>query len=647
MSAIAGVLSRGGAPVNREALAAISSGLHTMGPDDETAAFSPRVGMVHRPFHTDSRSRQSAQPLVTIDGSMLSIDGRLDNVDDLRRRLGSTRALGSDAELVMAAYRSWGCDGFAHLIGDFALSLWDASESRLLLACDGLGRRPLYYYASIDYVYWASRCRPLLSALRIPIAVSEEYVADFLANRTPSSSPFVGIHSVLGGHVLCVDDKGIAVKRYWSFDPGRRVSYRTDEEYASHFAEVFREAVACRLQADSPVFCELSGGLDSSSIACTADRLIREGVVDVPAMQTLSYVFGQSVSSDETPFIETIEGHLGKQGIRVLEENVPVLQPLPVSIVPDIPTSMLAFSARYEWVAQVMKEHGARVMLSGMGGDQAFWSQGGVGLPLADLLVQGRLRDVVDECHAWSRAYRQPFLFTLWRGALRPLLSRGLEASVQSEIPVGEWFDKHFLKRVGFGARMLPMSDDIGFDRPSTARHYGTVRRTMRLFAMEPCLGDSYIDMRYPYLDRRLIEFALAIPLEQISRPTESRSIVRRGLRGVVPHDVLTRRTKSGPSEAFLRALGREWPRLSSLLGNSRLAAHGFVEPHAFATALQRARIGMVTNESQMLRTISLELWLRTLDESSSERRSTRLVGRCTVHDGGRNGTQDQGILTA
>lgn len=647
MSAIAGILARDRSAINLESLAVMRAGLRSMGPDSEIVRRAGPVAMLHMAFHTHAASRRGDEHFVAPEGDIVCIDGRLDNPRDVLNGLGQGPRNASFAEIALAVYRRWGTDGFAHLIGDFALALWDASQARLVLACDGMGRRPLYYHVAPDRVYWASKCRPILRAAGLSLRTSEEYFADFLANRTPSGSPFIGIEALHGGQALCVSGSSARVTRYWAFDPSKRIRYRTDDEYASHFADVFQTAVASRLQAEGPVLCELSGGLDSSSIACMGARLVGARAVEAPSMQTLSYVFSKSETADESPFIEIIEAHLAQSTIRVREEDVPLLQPLPALLAPDVPTNGLVFSSQYEAVGRIAQAAGARVVLSGMGGDQAFWSQGDEGLPLADLLMKGHLRELIRQCDNWSRVRRQPFLYTLWRGAVRPLLSPGLQAATYHEMPRAEWLCKEFVRRTRFGERMLPMPDDIGFALPSAARHYGTIRRTMRMSVLEPCMSDSYLDLRYPYLDRRLLDFALAIPVEQIARAHESRSVVRRGLRGYVPAATLNRTSKAGPSEAFLRALSREWSRLSHMLSEPRVADLGVVDRDAFARTLQRARHGIASHESLLLRTISLELWLRTLEDLPQAGETEPPGWRHTIQEGACHDPQDQSVRTA
>lgn len=620
MSALAGVLARGGTPVDSPLLATLSAALEAMGPDGEHVAHGDVVDLLVRPFHT-TVAPQLGEYLAACDGFLVTVDGRIDNAADVRRALGRTDLLPA-AHLVLAAYRRWGVEGFGRLIGDFAVALWDASERRLVLAADSLGRRPLYYHVGPTRVLWASACLPLVDAAQLPIRLDDEYVASYLTNRPSLTGPIAGISIVPGGHALVVEGRRHTLTRYWAFDPEREIRLRDDAEYEEEFRSLLSEAIAARMDGGLPVWCELSGGLDSSSIACIGERLRAEGRVRVPAFPTVSYVFGAKSTSDEERYISAVEAQLGRPGWHVSDAEHPIYAPLPDGFVSDFPTSQLCFLGRQDFVTRAMRDTGARVLLCGIGGDQLFWSQPPFGIPLADQLAQGRFVALARDATRWARAARMP----LWRAlfaALFPLTPMRWRARRQRIEPLNDWIDPSFAHRTALRERFLGMPDDVGFRLPSRVLQYGLVRRTMRMYALEWCTSEGCVDIRYPYLDRRLVEFALAIPLEQSIRLGESRSLVRRALRGILPEVVRERRSKAGPAEAMYHALRREWPRLGPMLQDPYVAADGFVSRDAFVAALDRARYGHATNQGQLVKTIALELWLRSLMER--HRRQTRV----------------------
>lgn len=617
MSAIAGIYSRHGAPIDRRLLEELSIALRQRGPDGESFTFMERVAMLHRPFHLDRESRFTPQPLQGESGTLICWDGRLDNREDLHPHLQASLPTHSRAlDYFLATYEAWGIDGFVRLVGDFAVAIWDPRQERLVLAADSMGLCPLYHHTTEDFVYWSSSARSLVEALGLEVELDEGYIADFLTEPNPTErSPFKKVRAVPGSHALVADREKVETRRYWQIDPHREIRYRRQEDYQNHFREVFDEAVACRLQTDAPVFAELSGGLDSSSIVCVGDLLRRDGRVSAPDIHTVSYVYDTSPAADERPYMREIEEQRGRQGIHIRDEDHPILSPIPPELKADLPSSQVSFHGRRTALVDAMKEKGARVVLRGEAGDQLFWGDlGKAPFDLADYLRYGRLLKLLQTCRGWSRVLRVPFLKMLWQGACWPLLPRWLQAKTFFLEPQGEWLDRDFVKRLDFEERLLGPRDDVGFRSPSNRRQYTLVRAATRLYALQLFAPNGHVEAYYPFLDRRLVEFALALPVEEKLRVGETRSVVRRSLKGVLPETVRTRQTKGGPTQAFQRALIREWPWLKELLTEPRVCDLGIVDRDAFAATMQRARHGVLTHPSLLLRTISLELWLRSFE---------------------------------
>jgi hypothetical protein len=147
-----------------------------------------------------------------------------------------------------------------------------------------------------------------------------------------------------------------------------------------------------------------------------------------------------------------------------------------------------------------------------------------------------------------------------------------------------------FVRNTHMKERALGLKDDVGFMLPTRRSQYVAIRRTMRPFALDRWVADGCIDVRYPYLDKRLVEFALAIPLEQKVRLSDgSRSVVRRALRNIVPDTVRLRVSKNGPVEALYRAIARERSRLLGPCDDLRLGVEGIVRPERFAQGVRHA----------------------------------------------------------
>src|ERR1043166_7795517 len=326
MSAIGGIYSFEGDLVGETVLSELDHGLASLGPDDGAHFRSGPVGMVYRDLHTTKESRREIQPWRSTAGHILCWDGRLDNREEmisiLRDELHDDF---TDARIVMAAYLKWGSEFLPRLIADFALSLWDPAQRALILARDVIGSRDLFYHVDHRESVWSTDLRTLVRVARVKPEVDENYIAGYLTRLPDSSeSPFKNIIVVPPAHAVIIKKDDVQVRRFWGLDQDREVRYRTDGEYEEHFRHLFTEAVRCCLRSEGPVWSDLSGGLDSSSIVCIADQLIKAGKSEATTLETVSCIRDESVSSNELKFVRYVEEWIGKQGPHLPEGAFPV-----------------------------------------------------------------------------------------------------------------------------------------------------------------------------------------------------------------------------------------------------------------------------------------------------------------------------------
>ena len=617
MSAIGGVYSFEGNFVDEIALTELVQGLASLGPDGGGHFKSGPVGMVHRAFHTTKESRQEIQPLISSNGQILCWDGRLDNREELisilRDRLHGDF---TDAGIVMAAYLKWGISFLPRLIADFALSLWDPSSGSLILARDVIGSRDLYYHLDHRGSVWSTDLRQLIRVSKIKPEVDENYVAGYLTRLPESSeSPFKNISLVPPAHAVVIKDGDVKVSRFWSLDPDREIRYRSDAEYEDHFRHLFTEAVRCCMRSDRPVWSDLSGGLDSSSIVCIANQLIKAGKSEATILETVSCVRDESISSNELKYIRYVEERIGKQGYHLPESEFPVLSAA-ASDCSAIPNALDIFGSYHKRVNELMAASGARVRLCGNGGDQIFNSLPSPAGGLADSLVCGKFVQLHRDLCTWSRDRNKPYLKLFWQDAVEPLLSTKLQLRLRSDLNkrFSDLYDQGFVKRTNIKERMLNPRDPFGFRLPSSRKQSVNFLTAVRSISAGYARVLQDIELRYPILHRPLVEFMQAIPRDQRVRPGEKRSLQRRALKDLLPPEVLNRKGKGNPSEAVFRGLTREYTRLHSLLSDSYVARCGYVNQQSLMSALERSRHGD-KRISEIFRIISLEFWLRSLEQ--------------------------------
>ena len=621
MSAIGGILSFTQEAVDERLLLSLSQRLGHRGRDGAFHVLCDSIGMVYLAFPTSKDSLHKTQPLVSPTRQLLAWDGRLDNRDDLLRSLdGDIDADRSDVAIVMSAFLKWGVDCFAKLIGDFALSLWDPLTRKLFLARDPIGPRTLYYIVSDNRIVWSSELAALLDVTGMQLSINEEYVADFLTRMPePEQTPYKNVHAVAPGHVLTVRSGSVKFHRFWSLNPGKSIHYKTDSEYEEHFRQLFREAVRCRLRVKGTVWAELSGGLDSSSIVCMADDLIRTGEVEALDLQTVSLVFDEASKSDEREYIKPVEKKLGKKGIRLLEDEYRMLAPV-VAQYSDVIPNPCANSAEY-WrgINEKMRSGNGRVLLSGKGGDQILNSTRDPAPELTDLFFKGRLLDLHRRLQIWADALDKPYLSLLWREAIWQGLPRYVQARRCPDSPLADLFDRKFTKRMNLSERRLGPRDVYECRNAQSKYQAISFLYVVRELSSGALRRLCHADLSFPLTHLPLVEFIQAIPFEQRVRPYQARSLVRRSLTGLLPLETANRKGKRLNVDALSHALAREWERFNGLLKNSRLCECGYINHEALMNVIERAKHGVDLRALVIVFLMPLEYWLRAFETGRAE----------------------------
>src|SRR5487761_941442 len=343
------------------------------GPDGGGSYSGPGLDIIYRAFHTTKESRREKQPSQSRSGALIIWDGRLDNREELIRQLSDGLSMEStDVAIVAGAYEKWGTDCFAKLIGDWALSIWNPREHALILAKDFIGTRHLYYSVDKNEATWSTILDPLVLLSGKTFQLEEEYIAGWLSFFPATHlTPYVGIHSVSPSCFVRIGAGKQTVSKYWDFDPGKRIRYRSDAEYEEHFRTVFAESVKRRLRSDTPILAELSGGMDSSSIVCMADAVIARGGAETPRLDTVSYYDDSEPNWNERPYFTKVEEKRGRAGchIEVRSEDAFAFQFSSDRFAAPPPSLPCHNEASRQFTLYMLSGKN-RVVLSGIGGDE-------------------------------------------------------------------------------------------------------------------------------------------------------------------------------------------------------------------------------------------------------------------------------------
>ncbi len=238
------------------------------------------IALGHRRLSIIDLSATGAQPMTQgASGPTISYNGEVYNFLDLREqltRIGCTFRGRSDTEVMLQAYESWGMDGLKRLEGIFAFALWDSRRKRLVLMRDRLGVKPLFYSWADGRLTFGSEINALMVAGGVDTAIDEQALSEYLwyGNTFEDRTMYRGVRSLPPGHWLVVEDGNVRVEAWWKVEAWLSPQDRpaTELEATERVRHALSTAVRRQLISDVPVGIFLSGGLDSSAIACSAVR---------------------------------------------------------------------------------------------------------------------------------------------------------------------------------------------------------------------------------------------------------------------------------------------------------------------------------------------------------------------------------------
>jgi asparagine synthase (glutamine-hydrolysing) len=615
MSVQTGTLRFDHCPVSRAEVAFLLQGLEERAPDYAGIHVSGSIGLGFRGFNI-SPEDGGDQPMAGLTGAVLTFDGRLDNRDDLIRLL-DVRGLASDARLALAAFEIRGAMSFEELAGEYAFVVWDAPKRELFLVRSRCGTRPLFFTANSSGVTWSSEIDDLILKSGITPEVNDAYAIGYLYYQPDiDESPFRNVRVVPPGSCIQIRTSSEIRDPVFLWHPENIVplELRSDADYEEAWREQTERTVARRLRTRTPVFCELSGGLDSSTVALIAHQFLVNSGKDPAMLTTVSCTYETSRSCDETPFIEMVEQSRNRPGIHVRERSQCATTGLEDIQFTGVPNTGHCFPGKYTTITQLMKDAGARILLTGIGGDHLFWSDHSGSPELADLLLRGRLLAALSETRRWSQAAAATFRETFVTWALAPLMTAHpwLRLHPPDSIP-RPWATNKARQWLNGGGRSYGVRIDTRVRRPSVRARVHVMRSLSALVSAGYFQEYHGIYFSHPLASQELVDFVLSLPMNQLARPGEDRSLMRRASAGLLPERVRARKSKGSIDEMFCRVLERD----QRLIGRAELlevCRREYAEPALLAQAIREAALGRLDQSYVLVRLFSLERWLRSLD---------------------------------
>ena len=506
----------------------------------------------------------------------------------------------SDTEAVLHAYQEWGRECVHHLIGMFAFAIHDGERKELFIARDRLGIKPLYYTTTPRFTF-ASEFKALFQDPEIPRSPDLDSVRQYLLYRVHDAGErtfFEGVKRLLPGHSLVVKADGKPhISRYWDPEVSPEFSSsKSDEDYAQEFFDLYKKVIKRHLISDVPVGVTLSGGLDSSGVASLTAELIKEGseVHTNNRLHTFSAVFpGQSI--DESDYIRVVEKytnsipHYSRPDVDTFWNELDQWM-----FTQEEPTISSAPYAYYSVYREVSKH--VRVALSGNGGDELLagyvpyfkayftsaWDQHRYG---------ALVREIVRGFKVYQRVLRTALAE---RNRLKgnPLTMTSLVTPEIAKTKRADYAPSRNLNK-----RLA--QDVMRYSTPNLLRYED---KNSMAFSVES---------RVPFLDHELVEYIFKLPIDQKIKRGWTRYVYRNAMRGHMPEQIRTRRSKVGftnPELGWLRAKHKE---ISAIFSSSAFAKRGLYKDGEVDRAWDEWLAGRPGDGLIFWRILCTELWMR------------------------------------
>jgi asparagine synthase (glutamine-hydrolysing) len=574
MSAFAGIVTFGGAPLDQAAEDAVCGAVTAL---RNGYAVVRRLEGALIAQRSSSRPGLDAQPLIGCGRSTLfTALARLDNRNELGAALGvgpTELAQTTDAALILRMIEHCGDAGVARCLGAFAFALWDTDSRRLILGRDCLGNRPLFFHARPGGVAFATTIKALLALPGVPRAIDEIALANFMVlNLDEERRTFYrDVERVPGRTLVTIDRTGVRHRRYWSPDLAAPPPCRCEDDYVERTRELLDQAVAAALRDTPRVAVATSGGLDSSAIAATAARLgLAESItcfslvpppgtaVDVGPLRYLSErdkveALARMHPALKLRFIAPERPHPFEEddGRYFARTSLPVLGPAVLG----------GFNHLYD--AVVAEKHRA-LLLGTQGNFGLTWSGS---FSLLALIDAGQWGTFAHELSAAARHSGRGLLRTFASDVVMPaapLWLRRLIHRLRGRDPdnvnhysalnpafIAEFDLARQWRAQGFDPWLGPRGCNAARHRADYLFNRSQLARDIRGMSEEI----HGFEARDPHGDRRLLEFVLAVPEPMFRKDGVPRSFARRVLADRLPPEILNERRRGVQVPTWFRSL--------------------------------------------------------------------------------------------
>ncbi|MBN2070039.1 MAG: asparagine synthase (glutamine-hydrolyzing) [Candidatus Krumholzibacteriota bacterium] len=614
----------------------MTSLLEHRGPDDEGFFYEGRIALGHRRLSIIDLDT-GHQPMSDSEKTIwIVFNGEIYNFKKIRRELsrkGHSFRTRSDTEVIIEAYKEWGTEFVERFNGMFALALWDKANSRLVIARDRLGIKPLYTSIVDGTLLFASEMKSILAHPRFRREVDPESISSYLGYRcVPGEKTlFTGIEKLSPGHLLIVENGYMSKVRYWNLPAPGKGRDRGEEYYISKIRSLLKRSVKSRMISDVPLGAYLSGGLDSSIIVSIMARL--------SAKPVKTYTIGfEDEGFNELKYARAVANAFRTDHTEIIVDDREYIDLIPRLIrMKDAPLAVANEVPLHIMSRELRKD--ITVVLSGEGADELF---AGYGRIFRSPFDYERARFLEDDTTIHAE-YRERLLSKLqdiygvrsfvgeldhfinkyhWLSRLdkEALLSSRIIDKINGDSRVVDFFARQFKEMEG-------------------ASHYEKLLYIFQKTHLENLLMRvdmttmaTSVEARVPFVDHELIEFVFSMPFEYKLRwksdvhrlmaaflPSDEISeiydtpkyILKASYRDDLPEEITDRRKMGFPVPLDRWTGGRYQEFMKEILLDERTRRRGIFNLDAIEKWLAGDRTSNHSSSLKLWMLMNLEIWFR------------------------------------
>ena len=617
MCGICGLFDRGGKPVPAELIDKMSSALKHRGPDGSGSYVRNEIGLGHRRLSIIDLGG-GAQPIGNEDGTLqIVFNGEIYNYIELREellKLGHVFKTKSDTEVIVHAYEQWGVDCVTRFNGMFAFALWDSPKSRLFLARDHLGIKPLYYSLLGSTLVFASEIKSILCHPACPTEVDIRALGQLFSLRyVPSPDTlFKNIRKLPPAHFMVIDATSVAVKRYWDTKPKARDT--KESALVEEYRDLVEDTVRLQMRSDVPVGLFLSSGIDSGALLAIMSKLSSRPI------HTFTIGFEDGERTNETDDARALAKRFGADHSEMMvtaADYKEYYQRYLWDIEEPVGNET---AAAFYFVSRIASEK-VKVTLTGQGADEPWAGYGrhfgaklsGYYSRLPVLMTDGVIRPLVER-FARSEVLRRGVVSLSERDTLSRFVKvYSFYDSGMKEKLFQPWIREQ-ISTNGIEARQALewLYRDVENLDPLTQMLYMDTRSNLPddlLMVGDKTSMANSVEARVPFLDYRLVEFAESLPPHLRLKNFSAKYLHKKAIERWLPKEIVYRKKKgfANPVDRWLRDSMKEYVR--ECLLSDRSAVNRYFDREYIRETLQMHEAEQLNYMRQINLLVSFELW--------------------------------------